>query len=101
MSELPILDARRANQQLGAAVAVRAWQAAAAVASAAARRAGIARRLGELPQAVLDRPIVGREGDERHVLIERARDVAQRVQALAALATQVAQALAARRSRSR
>ena len=90
-SELAILDPRRADQQLGAAFRRPAGRSAGRQRRGQPRR--IARRLGELPQAVLDRPVLGRERDERDVLFQRTRDVAQGVQAVAALATQVAEAL--------
>src|SRR5436853_314120 len=60
--------------------------------SAAGGQAGrIARRLGELPEAVLDRAVLRGERDQGDILIEGGGDVAERVQALAALAAQLPQ----------
>ena len=98
MSELPVLDVRRANEQLDAAFGRPAGLRRRRQPGRQPRR--IARRLRQLPEAVFDRPILGRQGDQRRVLIERAGDVAQGMQALAALATQVAQALGPRRTGS-
>ena len=90
-SELPILDPRRADQQLGATFGRPAGRRRR---RQPRRQPGrIARGFRQLPQAVLDGAVLGGERDERDILIEGARDVAARIQAVAAFATQIAEAL--------
>src|SRR6185312_5138621 len=93
-ARLAILDARGPQGQLDAPVT--GGRRARRRDEAARQGGGIAPQLRQLPQAVLDLAILGSERDERDILLEGARHVAQRTQALAALAAQRLEALARR-----
>ena len=92
---LAILDPRGAHQELDPPLGHR--RGARRRGEAARQGDRVAAQLRELPQPVLDLVVLGQQGAERDVLLERTGDVAERAPPLPALPAQRLQALALRK----